>query len=582
MVRADGRFSVTYLLEAASSAAALARAKAIALEQTVELPPALVEGTWPGENVVGRVEDVKTTDQTGRFRVAISYDDDTAGDEMTQFINVLFGNTSIQPGVQVVDIELSTRMLSLYPGPRFGIRGLRELCHAPADAPLVMTALKPMGTSAKDLAHMAYRLAVGGCDIIKDDHGLANQKYAPYEERVKLCAEAVARANAETGGHSIYAPCVNAPAHLVHARAKFAKEHGAGALLVLPGICGFDAMRALAADDNLKLPILCHPAMLGLGLGGSSTPGCIHGMSHEIMLGVIPRLCGADACIFPNYGGRFGFDKEECRAICDACYSKDALGPHAKPSLPSPGGGMTLERIAEMREVFGNDLLLLIGGSLLGHDRNDVANGARYFMECSGRGPKAAAATAAASAPASAQGSDDANPRPAKAARPTRFTPLEGNHGKLLQCTGLAPQAGGELATTSRWTCGKEAVPTSAYKTDAKQTWSNINRTELLGNRGESMHFHVRYFEIAPGGHSTFEHHVHEHVVIAMSGKGEAQVLGRIWDMKEGDICYVAPREIHQFRNPAENKESFGFICIVNSNRDRPVPVDPNSKTVCG
>ena len=122
------------------------------------------------------------------------------------------------------------------------------------------------------------------------------------------------------------------------------------------------------------------------GLGGSSTPGCVHGFSHEVLFGILPRLCGADACIFPNYGGRFGFTQDACKAICDACWSTSRLAPTTKPCLPSPGGGMTLERIGEMREVFGNDLLLLIGGSLLGHDRDDVANGARYFMKCAGRG----------------------------------------------------------------------------------------------------------------------------------------------------------------------------------------------------
>ena len=78
-----------------------------------------------------------------------------------------------------------------------------------------MTALKPMGTPSEKLAEMAYAFAKGGIDIIKDDHGLANQRYAPYEERVRACAAAVKRANAETGRRCIYAPCINAPAHLV-------------------------------------------------------------------------------------------------------------------------------------------------------------------------------------------------------------------------------------------------------------------------------------------------------------------------------------------------------------------------------
>ena len=45
---------------------------------------------------------------------------------------------------------------------------------------------------------------------------------------------------------------------------------------------------------------------------------------------------------------------------------------------------MTLERIAQMREVYGPDLLLLIGGSLYSHSDN-LIEGARHFMKLAGR-----------------------------------------------------------------------------------------------------------------------------------------------------------------------------------------------------
>ena len=78
---------------------------------------------------------------------------------------------------------------------------------------------------------MAYAFAKGGIDIIKDDHGLANQRYAPYEERVRACAAAVKRANEETG-RKLHLRSVHKqrPAHLVVQRAKFAKAAGAGAV----------------------------------------------------------------------------------------------------------------------------------------------------------------------------------------------------------------------------------------------------------------------------------------------------------------------------------------------------------------
>ena len=62
------------------------------------------------------------------------------------------------------------------------------------------------------------------------------------------------------------------------------------------------------------------------------------------------------------------------------------------PSIfPTPGGGMTMERVAKMKEVFGDDICLLIGGSLMGHSPDLVAN-SKFFMDIAGRkdlcGPK--------------------------------------------------------------------------------------------------------------------------------------------------------------------------------------------------
>jgi len=103
---------------------------------------------------------------------------------------------------------------------------------------------------------------------------------------------------------------------------------------------------------------------------------------------VLPRLAGADMTIFPSFGGRFGFSVDECRGILRG--SRRAMGTF--PSIfPTPGGGMTMERVAKMKEVFGDDICLLIGGSLMGHSPDLVAN-SKFFMDIAGRkdlwGPK--------------------------------------------------------------------------------------------------------------------------------------------------------------------------------------------------
>lgn len=96
-------------------------------------------------------------------------------------------------------------------------------------------------------------------------------------------------------------------------------------------------------------------------------------------------------------------------------------------------------------------------------------------------------------------------------------------------------------------------------------------RQVLVGDHGETAKFHLRYFEIGPGGYSSFETHKHEHVVIGIRGRGKAKLNRRVTDIKYLDVLYVNPNTPHRLFNPFE--EPFGFFCIVNARRDRPMPV---------
>jgi len=145
-----------------------------------------------------------------------------------------------------------------------------------------------------------------------------------------------------------------------------------------------------------------------------------------------------------------------------------------------------------------------------------------------------------------------------KTARVPAPPALEGNHSKVIR-------RGGDF----EW----DGVPLEAYKATT-ETWKGITRRELVGKRGESPRFHVRYFELEPGGYSTLEKHEHEHAVIPLRGHGEVQFGCYVYRVGFGDVVYVAPNDPHQFRNPDDADEPFGFLCIVNAERDRPQPVD--------
>lgn len=147
---------------------------------------------------------------------------------------------------------------------------------------------------------------------------------------------------------------------------------------------------------------------------------------------------------------------------------------------------------------------------------------------------------------------------PEQTAKTPPHPPVEGNHSKVIRHLG-----------DFEW----KGVPLEPYKVTT-EFWKGMTRRELAGKRGESQRFQVRYFEIAPGGHSTLEQHEHEHVVIPIRGRGIAQFGCYIYEVGFGDVVYVAPNDPHQFRNPEEHGEPFGFLCLVNAERDAPQPVD--------
>ncbi|MDR2117734.1 MAG: hypothetical protein LBP87_15255 [Planctomycetaceae bacterium] len=361
------RFRVIYRLSG-EEAEARNKATDICTEQTVEFPVRFLPSGAIREQIVGCIERFEQQNETN-WLATISYADEIAAGEWTQFLNVVFGNISIKQGIQVVGIQPSQRIIEQLPGSRFGVDGIRKLVKIPM-RPLLFTALKPMGLSARNLAKLAEQFAEGGIDIIKDDHGLSDQCFAPFEERVLRCAAAVHEVNARTKRNTIYVPNITSPIELFFERAVRAKELGAGGFMVTPGLVGWDALRRLA-QMQLGLPIIAHPAFIGSYAINSQ------GISCRVLFGTLMRLAGADATIFPNYGGRFPLSQEDCREIVIA--SREKLG--TLPAIfPCPAGGMELKNIRDMVQNYGNDMLVLIGSGLFSYSDNLIDN-CRTFLE---------------------------------------------------------------------------------------------------------------------------------------------------------------------------------------------------------
>jgi len=384
----DERFIVTYRIEASTYEEAKSIAWAVQVEQTIEFPYEFVTDPYIKETITGRLESLEPMVEnspyinvgvmsnavidTSRYYLArISYHVDITALEATQFLNVVFGNSSLQPHIWVVDIELCPTLYDVFKGPRFGLQGIRRLVETPT-RPMIQAVVKPMGTPNVELARMCGAYTRGGADVIKDDHGISNQSFSQYKDRVKRCAAMVQEMNAVHGTHTLYAANVSGDGTDVLERAYFAKEAGATALMVAAGLVGFGWLHKLATDENLRLPIIHHPAYSG----GFVSPG-VSGVADYLQLGLLPRIFGADMSIFVSYGGRFTFTEEQCKRI--SSYIKRPMGL-MKAACPAPGGGVTDARLNELVELYGNDTMFLVGGDMFRRGPDIEAN-MSYFVE---------------------------------------------------------------------------------------------------------------------------------------------------------------------------------------------------------
>ena len=339
---------VTYQLDVNDSEVE-SLAESILIEQTVETPIAFArQFPFVRDNMMGEVVSLEAT-PLGGFQATLKLPIATARVDFAQFLNVLFGNVSLHTKVSLIDFTLPTSLVSKFPGPQFGIEGLRKITNV-YDRPITSTALKPVGLSLDELSTLCETLARGGIDLIKDDHYLADHPFCPFEQRVETCLAALQRVENHTGRQTIYVPNLSGSLSTIRRQAAFAKSSGVQAVMIAPMLIGLPQMASLV-QDPIGLPILAHPSFAGATR-----------IDPVTLFGKLFRLFGADAVIFANYGGRFSYSKKTCIRIAET-----ARAPwHSfKPALPTPAGGMAVERSRELVDAFGPDTMLLIGGSLL-------------------------------------------------------------------------------------------------------------------------------------------------------------------------------------------------------------------------
>lgn len=83
----------------------------------------------------------------------------------------------------------------------------------------------------------------------------------------------------------------------------------------------------------------------------------------------------------------------------------------------------------------------------------------------------------------------------------------------------------------------------------------------LAGPQDGASNFHMRHFEVEPGGFTPHHQHDYEHEILILKGNGVAKSEQGEREFRAGDVIWVPPNEMHQFRN--NGPTPLEFICLI-------------------
>lgn len=364
---------VTYLTQAKDL---WKKAEAIAVGMTVgswtDLPAARQEELRPylGEALAAEpLADLENGEKRGL--ITVGYPAGNFTRDIPSLLTGIFGKLSMDGKIKLIDVELPPSFLAGFPGPAYGIEGIRKLLGV-HDRPLLMSIFKScLGLPFADLQEQFRAQAEGGVDLVKDDEIFFADERAPFLERIRAFKQISRDIEQKQGRKVLYAANLTGPVHELNERAKRAVEAGADCLLFNGLAFGPDALHRLAADPDVAVPIMAHPA-----LAGACYPSPEYGIAAPLLLGTLMRIAGADLVLFPSPYGNVALDKQEALRL-----AKNLVTPElsVKRAFPVPSAGIHPGLVPQLYADFGLDQVVNAGGGIHGHPGGATA-GAQAFV----------------------------------------------------------------------------------------------------------------------------------------------------------------------------------------------------------
>lgn len=301
---------------------------------------------------------------------------------MSSIAGNIFGMKAIK-GLRLEDIYLPEHYVKHFKGPIKGIKGVRDSLKI-YDRPILATVPKPkVGMDITEYSEAAYEILSGGIDLLKDDENLSSQNFIKFRDRLNSVMKVIDKVEKETGEKKGYLINVTAETNEMAKRIKLVADSGNQFIMIDFVIIGWAAVQTVRnLAEEYSLAIHAHRAFHAAFTRNSS-----HGLSMFV-LAKLARLIGVDHI----HVGTPGVGKLEaktvdvinlCNLLRENVYKpKDNDIFHLeqpwyglKPVFPTSSGGLHPGTLPIVLETLGKDLIIQVGGGVMGHPDGPRAGG---------------------------------------------------------------------------------------------------------------------------------------------------------------------------------------------------------------
>jgi len=302
---------------------------------------------------------------------------------LTSLVGNVFGFKAVKH-LRLEDIRFPIAYVKTCLGPPNGIQVERDKLNK-YGRPMLGCTIKPkLGLSAKNYGRAVYECLRGGLDFTKDDENINSQPFMRWQNRFEFVAEAIYKAQQETGERKGHYLNVTAPdPEAMYERAEFAKELGMPIIMHDFLTAGFNANTGLAKwcrKNGMLLHI--HRAMHAVI---DRHPK--HGIHFRVLAKCL-RLSGGDHIHTGTVVGKLEGDRAATLGFVDLL--RESFIPEDRSrgiffdqdwgSMPGvfavASGGIHVWHMPALVTIFGDDSVLQFGGGTLGHPWGNAAGAA--------------------------------------------------------------------------------------------------------------------------------------------------------------------------------------------------------------